>query len=85
MKLRWKKADGKSCKVKRDKIKYEMPNTIVEYINIIIVQIHKNSGQSGISKIGRNSKQSEANRKMRKCKEGKSLLVGRGKKKMYFM
>lgn len=65
-----------------DKIKYEMPNTIVEYINIIIVQIHKNSGQSGISKKGRNSRQSEANRK---CKEGKSLLVGRGKKKMYFM
>lgn len=31
-------------------IKYEIPNIIVEYINIIIVQIHKNSGQSGISK-----------------------------------
>lgn len=68
-----------------DMIKYEMPNIIVEYINIIIVQIHKNIGQSGVSKKGRHSRQSEANRKMGKCEEEKSLLVGRGKKKMYFM
>lgn len=67
-----------------DMIKYEMLNIIVEYINIIIVQIHKNIGQSGVSKKERNSRQSEANRKMGKCEEEKLMLVGGGKKENVF-